>query len=133
MPNGAWNEITMFERDAVKALASSASSTVFSWAACSAVYCTPATAKTLWHILRYSSIMLGTAGTVICVATTDRRYNRRATASLRADGLKDLTAGSSIRPLYTTRPCSTSGGAGALTARSFNRGAITHVCQTPGI
>src|ERR1700744_4720086 len=98
----------MFEREAaVYALANSASSTDLSWAASSAVYCTPATAKTLSHILRYSSIMLGTAGTVICVVTTDRRYNRLTTASPSVDGLNDLTAGSSIRPLYTTHPCST--------------------------
>ena len=52
--------------------------------------------------------MLGTAGTVICVVTTARRYNRLTTASPNVDGLNDLTAGSSIRPLYTTHPCSTS-------------------------
>src|ERR1017187_6569291 len=48
--------------------------------------------------------MLGTAGTVICAVTTARRYNRRATASRSTDGLNGLTAGSSIRLFYTTRP-----------------------------
>ncbi len=46
--------------------------------------------------------MLGTAGTVICVVTTARRYNRLTTASPNVDGLNDLTAGSSIRLFYTT-------------------------------
>jgi hypothetical protein len=72
--------------------------------------------------LTYSSIMLGTAGTVICVVTTARRYNRLTTASPNVDGLNDLTAGSSIRPLYTTHPCSTS-----------VQVLYSNVCQTPGM
>src|ERR1700744_1009395 len=113
----------MFEReDAAYAFANSAASTVFSWAASSALYWTPATAKTLSHILRYSSIMLGTAGAGICGATTARRYNRLTTASPNVDGLNDLTVGSSIRPLYTTHRCSTSA-----------RVLYSNVCRTPGI
>jgi hypothetical protein len=48
----------------------------------------------------YSSIMLGTAGTVICPVTTDRRYSRRAIASCSTAGSKDLAAGSSTRGCY---------------------------------
>src|ERR1700689_4737585 len=55
-------------------------------------------------MVTYSSIMLGTAGTVICAVTTALRYNRRAIASRSMVGLKDLTAGSSIRLFYTTQP-----------------------------
>ena len=38
----------------------------------------PTAAKMVSHILTYSSIIPGTAGSVISPATTDRRYNRRA-------------------------------------------------------
>src|SRR4051812_49428705 len=110
MPNGAWNEITMFERDdAEYALSNSSFSTDSSWVDCSAVYGTPDAANTLTHILTYSSIRLGTAGTVICAVITARRYSRRTIASRSVDGLADLATGSSIRPLYTTQPGSTSG------------------------
>src|ERR1700744_5941095 len=113
----------MFEReDAVYAFPNAPPSPFSSWSVCWGVARTPATAKTLSHILRYSSIMLGTAGTVICVVTTARRYKRLTTASPNVDGLNDLTVGSSIRPLYTTHRCSTSA-----------RVLYSNVCRTPGI
>jgi hypothetical protein len=72
--------------------------------------------------LTYSSSMLGTAGTVICAVTSARRYSRLTTASPNVDGLNDLTAGSSMKPLYTTHRCSTSA-----------RVLYSNVCQTPGM
>src|SRR6201987_2503388 len=94
----------MLERDEVReASANWVSKTVFSWANSSGEYWTPTLANRLSHILTYSSIKLGTAGTVICPIATDRRYNLRAIASRSVDVLKELTAGSSTRLFYTTR------------------------------
>src|ERR1700751_1739511 len=93
----------MLERDEVReASANWVFSTVFNWANSSGEYWTPTLANRLSHIRTYSSIRLGTAGTVICPIATDRRYNRRAIASRSVDGLKDLTAESSTRLFYTT-------------------------------
>jgi methyltransferase (TIGR00027 family) len=89
-------------------------------------------------MLTYSSIRLGTAGTVICPAATDRRYNRRAMASRNVDGSKDLAAGSSIRPFYTTQLCFHQGtwraagrAANAITQHMSPSGhQVTHVSDT---
>src|SRR5271155_2082850 len=55
------------------------------------------------HILTYSSTAPGTAGSVILPSASARRRNRRAIASRRIDGSKDLGGGSSTRPFYTTK------------------------------
>jgi hypothetical protein len=57
------------------------SSTFLTWPSCSAVNALPTPANSVSHIDTYSSIMPGTAGSVICPLTSDRRSNRRASAS----------------------------------------------------
>ena len=62
----------------------------------------PTPAKSVSHIVTYSSIMPGTAGSVIWPVTTDRRYNRRAMASRSSVGSTYLWGRFSIDPFYTT-------------------------------
>ena len=86
--------------------------------------------------MTYSSIKLGTAGTVICPIATDRRYNRRAIASRSVEGLKGPAAGSSTRLFYTTKPgfhqrSRLAPAADAITQRMSSNGhRITHVSDT---
>lgn len=60
-------------------------------------------AKTLARIVRYSSTMLATAGSVICPVTFDRRCNRRAMDSRRCVGMTRLSGGFPITPCNTTQ------------------------------
>jgi hypothetical protein len=73
---------------------------------------TPTPAKTLSHIVTYSSIIPGAAGSVICPVTIDPRYNRRAIPSRNVAGSMDLSGGTSIRPFYTTQPVGVAGSCG---------------------
>ena len=63
-------------------------------------------------MLMYSSIISGTAGSLICPVTTDRRYNRRAIASRNVAESIDRSGGSSIKSFYTTQPVRVAGSSG---------------------
>src|SRR6188472_2065836 len=90
--------MTIFERcEAANASANCPSNDDLASASCSAVKFLPTAAKILSHIVTYSSIMAGTAGSVIWPVTTDRRYNRRAMASRNSVGFTDPRGGFSIR------------------------------------
>src|SRR6516225_6485562 len=95
--------------EALRALASSASSTRLSCMDCSVVYGTPRVAQRLAHNWTYSSIMPGTAGTVIWPSANDRRYIRLTIASRSIDQSNALGGGSSTRLFYTTLSSSHSG------------------------